>query len=133
MDEPGHFTQPDRRWAMRRSIELDADLTDAAGVPCAVKVTNISEEGCMVRMLSGREPERHLLHEIKITGLEPLGAYVIWSKEGRAGLAFSTPLHPMTVRSLVTKSLYARLSRRVARTGQANDEFPALPPFPFDD
>lgn len=133
MHGPDDRAQPDRRWAMRRSIELDADLTDSAGVPSAVKVTDISEEGCMIRTLSGREPERHLLHEIKITGLDPLGAYVVWSGEGKAGLTFSTPLHPLTVRNLVTKSLYARLSRRLARTGPREDDLRPLPPFPFDD
>lgn len=123
----------DRRWAMRRGVELEADLTDSTGRAFAARITDISEEGCTIRMLAPVEPDRDRLHEIKITGLEPLGAYVVWSGDGKAGLVFSTPLHSLTVRSLVTKSLYARLSRRMASTPQRDDAISTLPPFPFED
>lgn len=125
--------QPDRRWSQRRGIELDADLTDSSGFTVPVRVTEISEEGCRIRTVSAPELERDLLHSIKITGLDPIGAYVIWSSEDGAGFTFSTPLDPITVRSLVTKSLYARLSRRVTRNRPGPDALGTLPPFPFED
>ena len=77
--------------------------------------------------------DRDVPHAIKITGLDPIGAYVIWTSEDGAGFTFSTPLNPITVRSLVTKSLYARLSRRLTGTRRGPDELGTLPPFPFEE
>ncbi len=125
--------EPDRRWAIRRSIDLDADLTDTAGMQCTAKVIDISEEGCMIRFHSGRNLERHLLHSIKVTGLEALSGYVIWCADGRAGLVFSEPLNPATVQNLVMKSLYAKISRQMAQQKGPADILPPLAPFPFDD
>jgi hypothetical protein len=122
----------ERRWALRRGIDLDADLSDTAGMSCVAKVTDISEEGCMIRFFADRDLARDLLHTIKVTGLEALSGYVIWSAEGKAGLAFATPLHPATVQSLVMKSHYARISRDMA-AGATPDRLPSLPPFPFDE
>lgn len=124
--------KPDRRWAIRRSIDLDADLTDTAGLRCTAKVTDISEEGCMIRFHSGRNLESHLLHSIKVTGLEVLSGYVIWCADGTAGLVFNEPLSPATVQDLVMKSLYAKMSRRMTQQKGPADILPPLPPFPFD-
>jgi len=125
--------QPDRRSAQRRGIELDADVTDPSGFTIVARITEISEEGCRIRTYSAAALDRDVPHEIKITGLDPIGAYVIWTSEDGAGFTFSTPLDPITVRSMVTKSLYARLSRRQARTRRGPDELATLPPFPFED
>lgn len=124
---------PERRWALRRGVELDADLADSSGFTLAVKITDISEEGCKIRTFSAPTLARDLVHEIKITGLEPIGVYVTWVGEADAGLTFTTPLDPVTVRGLVTKSLYARLSRRLSRGQRGEDELGTLPPFPFKD
>ncbi|MCM0000664.1 MAG: hypothetical protein NBV68_14885, partial [Erythrobacter sp.] len=78
----------DRRWAQRRCIELAADLTDSSGFTIAAKVTEISEEGCRIRTYSAPALDRDLHHEIKITGLDPIGAYVIWTSEDCAGFTF---------------------------------------------
>lgn len=124
--------EPDPRWAIRRSIDLDADLTDSAGMRCTAKVTDISEEGCMIRLPSGRILERHLLHSIKVTGLEALSGYVIWCADGKGGLVFSEPLSPAMVQNLVMKSLYAKISRQVAQQKGPADILPPRAPFPFD-
>lgn len=129
-DEAG---EPDRRWALRRGIEITADVTDSSGFTFAARITEISEEGCRLHAHAASALNRDLLHEIKVTGLDPVGAYVIWASGDEVGLTFSTPLDPVTVRNLVTKSLYARLSRRLSRGGQGLDELPPLPPFPFAD
>jgi hypothetical protein len=131
--DEGEDAQPDRRWAQRRGIALDADITDRSGFTLPARITDISEEGCRIRTFSAPALERDLLHTIKITGLEPVGAYVIWTREDGAGFTFSTPLDPATVRSLVTKSLYARMSRRLARGGAETDDLGTLPPFPFEE
>ena len=124
---------PDRRWSERNSIDLDVELTDSAGLSYSAKLTDISEEGCMIRTLSGIDLVRDRLHTIKMIGQEAVAAYVIWSANGKAGLTFSSPSDPATVQSLVMKSLYARMSRHTVRNASANDSLPSLPPFPFDD
>lgn len=123
----------DRRWALRRGIELAADVTDSSGFSFPARIVEISEEGCRLCTYDAPVLDRDQLHTIKVTGLEPLGAYVVWASGEDVGLTFATPLDPVTVRSLVTKSLYARLSRRLARAGRGADEFGSLPPFPFPD
>jgi hypothetical protein len=124
-------SEAERRWARRRGLELDADVTDAQGMSYAAKITDISEEGCSLRTLCGSDLVRELVHEIKVTGLDVINAYVIWSAEGRAGLSFATPLQSATVENLVMKSLYARLSRPVVNRRVTEDHFRPLGPFPF--
>ena len=125
-------TEQDRRWSVRRSIDLDVELTDSAGLSYAAKLTDISEKGCMIRTLSGSDLVRDRLHTIKMIGQEAVAGYVIWSANGKADLTFSSPSDPATVQSLVMKSLYARTSRHTVRNASANDSLPSLPPFPFD-
>ncbi len=126
-------TEQDRRSSMRRSIELDVDLRDPDGLSYAAKLTDISEEGCLIRTVSGSGLARDRLHTIKITGHEAVTGCVVWSEKDKAGLTFSEPMDPATVQSLVEKSLYARMSRHAVRDASANDSLPPLPPFPFDD
>lgn len=125
--------EQERRWAVRRGIELDADLTDTAGLLCAAKVTDISEEGCMIRISSKQELVRDNLHTLKVTGMDALSGYVIWCSEGKAGLIFSEPLDHATVQSLVMKSHYARISRYKAEESASKDRLPPLARFPFKD
>ena len=126
-------TEQVRRWSMRRSIDLDVELTVSDGLSYAAKLTDISEEGCMIRTLSGSDLARERLHTIKMVGHEAVTGYVVWSEKGKAGLTFSAPSDPATVESLVLKSQYARMSRHSLRNASANDSLPPLPPFPFDD
>lgn len=120
-----HDPAPDRRWALRPGVELDADIIDAAGLVYAAKVLDISEEGCLVRTLSGSNLVRERLHEIKVTGMDSLSGYVIWAVGGKAGIAFGDPLHAATVQNLVMKSHYGRISRFMARRN-GPDECPDL-------
>ena len=132
MPEHGGEMEQDRRWALRRSVELEADLTDSADLRYAAKVTEISEEGCAIRISSGQVLVRDRLHTIKITGLDALSGYVIWCSDGKAGMTFSEPLASATVSNLLMKSHYARISRRMAGKNSAQDYLPPLPRFPFD-
>ncbi len=68
----------DRRWAFRRTVELEADLKDTADLTYAAKVTEISEEGCTIRISSGQVLVGDRLYTIKITGLDARSGYVIW-------------------------------------------------------
>lgn len=87
----------------------------------------------MVRTVCGRTLALDRLHEIKVTGLDQLSAYVAWATEGKAGLTFTAPLQPAMVQSLVMKSLYARASRRTVNGMPDNGDLGTLPPFPFED
>ncbi|MFO6447116.1 PilZ domain-containing protein [Erythrobacter sp. NE805] len=134
MDESDTGPAADRRWALRRKLELPADLKDADGHTHAATIVDISEEGCRIETASGREIDRHRLHTVKITGLEAIPAYVSWSRESSAGLTFAEPLHPAVVQNLVVKSLYARLSRfEENRKARGREGLSGLPPFPFGD
>ena len=122
----------DRRWALRRSVEIDFDLSDGEGLSCAATVTDISEDGCMIRVAPEHDLVPDRLHTIKVTGVRVLSGHVIWCSGGKAGLAFSEPLYPAQVQDLVMKSHYTRISRNMAKKGDANDYLPSLPPFPFE-
>lgn len=122
----------ERRWTFRRSIEVDAEVRNLDGHCYAVKVTEISEEGCSVSLVPGCNLEHDGLYAVNINGLPPLTAYVIWSSEGRAGLNLSKALSPSTVQSLTAKSLHERLVRVQASSVRSEDHLDDLPPFPFD-
>lgn len=96
--------QKNRRWALRRAIELDANVTDSAGLIYAAKVTDISEEGCGIQLASGSNLMRNRLHTIQAKGLGPVTAYVMWSADGNAGLAFSEPRDPGIIESLMAEA-----------------------------
>lgn len=121
----------DRRWAQRRSVEMDVVLTDPEGLSCAATVTDISEDGCMIRMASEHDFAPDSLHTIKVSGYRAISGYVIWCSGGKAGLAFSEPLNPAQVQELVMKSHYTRISRNLAKKDSAEDHIPSLPRFPF--
>lgn len=106
--------QGDRRWCSRRSIELDVELISTDNVLSIAKMTDISEEGCMVQTFS-RCDLTNDLYTIKLPGQDELEGYVIWTADGCAGFAFTSPLHPVSVQSLVMKSLYAKLNRHLAQ------------------
>lgn len=122
----------DRRWALRRTIDLTADVTDPDGARFRAKIMDISEDGCMLRTWPGCAFDRDRLYTIKVTGLSGLVGYVIWSAEGRTGIAFGEPLHPANVQNLVMKSHHSRISRRLAERLSSKHALGDLPPFPFD-
>jgi hypothetical protein len=121
----------DRRWAQRRSVEIDVDVVNSEGLSFAGTVTDISEDGCMIRFASEQDLERDALHTIKLAGLPTLSGHVVWCSDGKAGLAFSEPLHSAQVQGLVTKSHYARISRNMAKKDGGEDRLKSLPRFPF--
>lgn len=123
--------QWDRRWALRRGVELNAEVTDSIDAAFPATVIDISEEGCMLRTACRIDLARDRLHFIKITGLDALDCYVIWCEDHEAGLTFGKPLHSVTVHNLVMKSHYAKISRHMAQTPRHVDDVRELPPFPF--
>lgn len=123
--------QWDRRWNLRRGVELNAEVTDSAGAAFLAKVIDISEEGCMLRTVYRIDFARDCVHAIKITGLEEIDCYVVWCEDHKAGVTFGRPLHSVTVQNLVMKSHYAKISRHMAQAGKRGDDLLDLPPFPL--
>lgn len=122
----------DRRWALRRTIDLTADVMGPDGARFPAKIMDISEEGCMLRTWPGCAFDRNRLYTIKVTGLSGLFGYVIWSAEGRTGIAFGEPLHPANVQSLVMKSHYSKISRHLAGRRVPKHLLGDLPPLSLD-
>jgi hypothetical protein len=123
----------ERRWNYRRSIELDAEITDPAGQSRAARLGDLSEEGCMILALPGDELTIGDIYDIAITGFETLVAQVVWAGQGKAGLAFITPLTAAEIEKLVMASLYARLTKRGPGPVVSQAALDTLPPFPFKD
>lgn len=122
----------DRRWAMRRKVEMEVAVTDTEGLSYSATLTDISEDGCMIRLASEQDLVGNRLHTVKIPGARGLAGYVIWCSGGKAGLAFSEPLYPAQVEALVLNSHYTGIARNMAKIGAMEDHLPSLPPFPFE-
>lgn len=71
----------------------------------SVCVTDLSPQGCKVKLLHLPRLEEHLL--IKFDGLEMLEAEVCWIEKLEAGLRFEKPFHP---------AVFALLVERLKRT-----------------
>jgi hypothetical protein len=62
-------------------------------------VLNISESGC--RLDSRAELEEGTRVWVRLPGLEPWEARVVWTRGGSAGCRFAQPLHPAVVQRLI--------------------------------
>ena len=96
--------EKNRRWALRSWMDLDVDVTDSAGLAYVATVTDISEDGCAIRISPDCKLVHDRIHTIKATGFGPLAAYVIWSSENNAGLAFCEPCNPAIIQSIKAES-----------------------------
>lgn len=123
----------ERRWSYRRSIELEADITDISGETRAATLSDLSEDGCQIEVHAGPDLAVDDLYDIAIVGFDPLGAQVVWAAQGKSGLTFTTPLTSAEVEKLVMTSLYARLTRRAPSAAPSDGALDTLPPFPFED
>ena len=89
----------DRRRYLRHQVHIGGGLAANIKPSSPVVVTDLSTGGCGIEL--GIELERGARVWLRMPGLENLPARVVWSEEGRAGLAFDHPLHAAVVRHLV--------------------------------
>ena len=98
--------QSDRRWSSRYSVAIDANLRDSADVFFSVQMTDISQDGCGVSISPAAELQTDLLYTLMVPNFPSLDTYVIWTRDGRAGLAFTTPMNESILRRFAWKSLH---------------------------
>lgn len=122
----------DRRWALRRAIDASAQISNGAGLCQAATITDLSEEGCMVRVLAATDLPRDCLYTISVSGLAAFSGYLVWAKDDKAGFALNAPLQSTTVQSAVVKSYYAKIARQMAEIERGDRKLADLPQFPFD-
>ena len=94
--------ETDERRLPRRLVNLAACVEDEAAVR-NVQVIDLSEGGCRIRGEASGGPETEFL--VKLTGLEPLRAKIVWTGEGEFGCRFETELHPKTLELIVATSM----------------------------
>jgi hypothetical protein len=82
------------RRSERRVVNLAADLRESGACVAEVEVTDISEDGFMMRSDAGLDFEIGSFAWLKLPGFEAFKSQVIWIKDGRLGARFLTPLYP---------------------------------------
>jgi hypothetical protein len=90
------------RCSERIATSADVSLRRLGQSGRRVRVTDLSPEGCKVRLPHQPRLEEHLL--VKFDGLEVLEAEVCWAEGFDAGLRFERPFHP-AVFALVAERL----------------------------
>lgn len=89
------------RRSKRVSLAADVTLRRIGKSSFSVNVTDVSPEGCKVKLVERpAEGERVL---VKFEGLEVLEASVCWVEEFTAGLSFEKPMHPAVFDLLVER------------------------------
>ena len=85
--------QPDGRAASRQRANLMASLRQRKQPPELIQVLDISPSGCGFRsrwpFASGTRVW------LSLPGLETWAATIVWYEDGRGGLQFENPLHPL--------------------------------------
>lgn len=66
--------------------------------PLEARLQDLSIYGCRLACEASHEPEERVV--IRICGGMPIGATVIWSKDGMIGCRFDAPIASGTVRAL---------------------------------
>jgi hypothetical protein len=90
---------PEGRRAERRIVNLAARLRDPGATVSEIEVLNLSTDGFMAQGDVALESGAHAW--LKLPGLEPQNAKVVWVEDGKYGFEFTNPLHPATLELLV--------------------------------
>ena len=82
----------EERRAQRHDAAAPALLTQPRQPPEPIAVINISTHGCGFRARWSMPVGMRVW--LQLPGLEKWAAKVVWSDDGKGGLAFAQPLHP---------------------------------------
>lgn len=85
--------QPDGRGAARQRANLMASLRQRKQPPELIQVLDISPGGCGFRSRWPFATGARVW--LSLPGLETWAATVAWCEDGRGGLQFESPLHPL--------------------------------------
>jgi hypothetical protein len=87
------------RSVTRRIIDFGAFVRDEDAVALQVRCRDISTDGCRIEGAGNLAVDAQIW--IKMTGLAPLRARVVWVREQDAGCEFFEPLHPEVIEQLL--------------------------------
>ena len=91
----------------RDSMFLQAHVRRSHGQPSTVRVRNLSSGGMMIEAPSPFVPGEVVVVELR--GLGALSARIAWCAEGRAGVAFDTPVDARLARKGAPQSVLPTL------------------------
>jgi hypothetical protein len=90
------------RSAERRIVNLAARLREPGARIADAEVMNLSSDGFMA--VTDLPLETGASAWLKVAGLSPKCARVVWTEDGKIGFQFVEPLHPATLDLIVTIS-----------------------------
>ena len=90
------------RKSERVKLELGAGLRQRGGTGVAIQIMDLSTDG--FRATTHLQLEKGSDVWLRLPGLEPYHAKVMWSKGAFIGCAFERPLHPAVLDMIVRKS-----------------------------
>lgn len=90
------------RKSERVKLELGAGLRQRGGTGVAIHILDLSTDG--FRATTHLQLEKGSDVWLRLPGLEPYHAKVMWSKGAFIGCAFEQPLHPAVLDMIVRKS-----------------------------
>jgi len=93
---------PDGRTAVRRVVNLAAELRELGAWFAEVEVVDLSTDGFMAEVDSTLEVGVHAW--LKLPGLTPLNCRVVWSEGGKAGFEFASPVHASAIDQLIASN-----------------------------
>lgn len=99
---------PDRRYAIRINVNIEAELVDQVRRQCTVTLTNLSITGC-------RFETDHILRvpapiTLAIEGVDPIAGEIVWAEGGLVGCHFTQALSP-TICNRIIRTLRERQER----------------------
>lgn len=89
------------RKSERVKLELGAGLRQRGGTGVAIQILDLSTDG--FRATTHLQLEKGSDVWLRLPGLEPYHAKVMWSKSNFIGCAFERPLHPAVLEMVVKK------------------------------
>ena len=90
------------RKAERVTLEMGAGLRQRGGTGVAIQIVDLSVDG--FRASTHLQLEKGGDVWLRLPGLEPYHAKVMWSKGNFIGCAFERPLHPAVLEMIVKKA-----------------------------
>ena len=90
---------PVGRGAERRVVNLAADLREEGSQVADVEVADLSTDGFMIHCSLDLAPGAVVW--LKLAGVAPMKAEIVWAQDGKAGCRFSTPLYPSMLDQII--------------------------------
>ncbi len=97
-----HEPSTGKRGAARLSIDMEANSRAVTTKPFKVRVLDLSTEGFRIEAFVMLEAGHDIW--LRLPGLEPRHATIMWAEGYEAGCAFKQPLHQAVVESIAGRA-----------------------------